>query len=78
MPAAERRLAQAVRHCGHADLMNHASVWGEAVSNPDMVTVLLAVLALTLTGCDRSKEDNRRTPMGTHDFEEDIIKTSQG
>ena len=47
------------------------------MSKLDMVKMLLVVFALALTGCDTSKEDARRTPMGTQNFEEDIIKTSQ-
>jgi len=48
------------------------------MSKLDMVKMLLVVFALALAGCDTSKEGNRRTPMGTQNFEEDIIKTSRG
>jgi len=78
VPGFERGLAQATHRFGFADLMKHACIYEEDMSKLDMVKMLLVVFALALTGCDTSKEDNRRTPMGTQNFEEDIIKTSRG
>ena len=48
------------------------------MSKLDMMKMLLVFFVLALTGCDTSKEDNRGTPMSTHNFEEHIIKTSHG
>lgn len=48
------------------------------MSKLDIVKILLAVFTLALTSCDTSKQDNRRTPVGTQNFEEDIITTSRG
>ena len=58
--------------------MGHACIGEKDIGKLRMGIALFSVLTLTLAACDTSSPDSGRATMGTHDFEEDTIRTSEG